>query len=430
VLGRYKKQILHLTESLRRLEKDPDNLDILVALQQELVRRIKSAERRIKDLREDSYQLKAQLKEGRLPKDKANVLRKRKKVTNEDIDRYQYLIFIWRCFGDGIAFIYLSKFALKHVYYNVTDHTPKQDAGSLTGKEGLKLEWTCVKVLTSKGIPGMLCDVTNTIRHGDVCVLIGPDPILIEVKSSRNKNSRVIRQIESNKALMDFFETDEARNFRGLPHIKRSQFKLPEITHFDALNRCICESEGLPITTISPERGLHYICIRDEKGLDSIGSDVINRDSIFFTLNELKTSRNWMPYFPFTLSIRDPFHLYEFVQGQYTLSVIVDMTELVRQFSHLGIDAVITPNEDWAIWLRVRGEHGIGAVSKHSFSRILLECQSIAWFVSIQSGYQRDLAVDMAKQADGPGAPDVQNDFQLKVPESVQRLFDKSNSKD
>ena len=49
-------------------------------------------------------------------------------------------MFIWRCFRDGIAFSYLDKFAPKHAFLNTHDLEPKQRAGAMSGKEGLKTE--------------------------------------------------------------------------------------------------------------------------------------------------------------------------------------------------------------------------------------------------------------------------------------------------
>ena len=65
------------------------------------------------------------------------------------------MLFIWRCFGDGIAFLYIDKYALKHMLYDSTDYSVKQQAGALSGKVGFRLEWRLPNSLltTRKRLP-------------------------------------------------------------------------------------------------------------------------------------------------------------------------------------------------------------------------------------------------------------------------------------
>jgi hypothetical protein len=39
-------------------------------------------------------------------------------------------------------------------------------------------------------VPALLVDLTNTIRHGDICLMGESDPCLIEMKASKNLDSR------------------------------------------------------------------------------------------------------------------------------------------------------------------------------------------------------------------------------------------------
>ena len=129
-------------------------------------------------------------------------------------------MYIWRCFGDAIAFLFMDKFALKQTFFNTHNCNAKQDAGFLAGKAGLSGEWMVMEEFLSKGIPALISDLTNTIRHGDVCVMIGPEPHLIEVKSG-TLDSRGRRQKNSIRQLMEFFKTDEAEGLRGLGKVRR-----------------------------------------------------------------------------------------------------------------------------------------------------------------------------------------------------------------
>ena len=45
--------------------------------------------------------------------------------TEDEITVLQFLLFLWRCFGDGIAFIYLDKYGLKQTLYNVHNYEAK-----------------------------------------------------------------------------------------------------------------------------------------------------------------------------------------------------------------------------------------------------------------------------------------------------------------
>jgi hypothetical protein len=428
MLGRYKKRILRLVDSLRRLECESENVEALVTLQGELVWLIKRTESRIAELRDGVGANTAQLKGGRHPKQESNRL---KKLIDEDkkrIDEYQYLKFIWKCFGDGIAFIYLDKFSLKHAFYDTTDYLPKQDAGALSGKEGLKREWAIVKKLAKNGMPAMLCDITNILRHGDVCGLLGPDPMPVEIKSSKNINERGKRQLQRIGALMNFYKNDEARNFRGIPYVRRSVFSPQEITHLDVMNECIARSEGNAAATMSPEPGLHYYCIRDAEGLSE--TDALTPESIMCLLNEAKRERSWMPFFPFTLSIRDAKHLYEFIRGDFTLAVVLERAELVKQFAADGIRVVLSNEGDWAIWMRRRGSTGTSAVSQQMFGRMFYEFQSLAWFVAAHGKNALQIDEDLGEQAEqmasGTRVPDV--GWLDVIPESVLRILDDLDS--
>jgi hypothetical protein len=51
-------------------------------------------------------------------------------------------------------------------------------------------------------------------------VLVGPDPVPIEVKTNSNVNSRVARQVRSITELMKLFQKDRAENFRELSSVE------------------------------------------------------------------------------------------------------------------------------------------------------------------------------------------------------------------
>ena len=62
---------------------------------------------------------------------------KRSSYFQNRIERVRDLAYVWRCFGDAIAFLYMDKYALKHTYFNTENVNPKGNAGFLSGKDGL-----------------------------------------------------------------------------------------------------------------------------------------------------------------------------------------------------------------------------------------------------------------------------------------------------
>ena len=79
----------------------------------------------------------------------------------------------------------MDKFALKHTLYSTENTNPKQDAGFIAGKEGLSNELAVIDDALEHNVPALLVDLTNTIRHGDICLMGAADPYLIEVKASK-----------------------------------------------------------------------------------------------------------------------------------------------------------------------------------------------------------------------------------------------------
>ena len=74
-----------------------------------------------------------------------------------------------------------------------------KNQGLLEARKGIARELSLVLEAKNNNVPAMLTDITNTIRHGDVCLLGASDPYVIEVKSSKNSNKRVKKQIEALK---------------------------------------------------------------------------------------------------------------------------------------------------------------------------------------------------------------------------------------
>jgi len=388
MIGYYENAIATASLLLHELRGKPENLSILLDLQGFLVQKIRRSERNVLRLKSSVRQLKVSLRRDRLRKEQATTLKKKIKTTSERAERYKHLIFIWKCFGDGIANIYCSKYALKHALYSVDDYTPKEGAGFLIGKEGFRLELEIVRKVIGKGGPILLCDITNVLRHGDVCLMLSDDPILIEVKSSKNQNERGARQLQHLQALQKFFAEDCAVEFRGLQYVQRQEFMAEEVNHTDVLNMCIERSyiEGTAI--VSPEPGVHYLAISGKLDTDKLPA-VLTDSSAVFMLNEAKSESAWMPYYPFTLSLQ-PQHLYHFIRGSLYLIVVIDLKVLKSLFRSNGVHATVVNDGVWFLQIskdRTNLNQGVWRISEQMFLRIPFEFQSMTWFVKEASRF-------------------------------------------
>jgi hypothetical protein len=371
--------------STAKVKKRGRKLPLLFDLQLRILKRIQHTEYRISNYRVTLQRLKSRLRSERLPKDQAASLKREIGTVHHKIEDCQWLLFVWRCFGDGIAFIYLDKWALKQLLYNKDDTDIKQGAGFITGKEGLETELDLLRQAKAAGVPCLLTDLTNSIRHGDVCLLVGPDPLLIEVKSSKNTNQRVGRQLNSLQALHNFFLTGQAAHWRGFPDVKRTELAVSEKNYLSILDDAIKSAltEGLYITDLEP--GIRLI----------VGSKLQQPSYTMFAglnkplvamLNMAKNQKAWYCYYPFTLSLRNPEHLYAFLSGDVVVIVAVDLSRLQSRAAELGFICTVPDEADYAFQFELPADSSgtpfIAQMSRHFANRIAFELLSWEWILN------------------------------------------------
>jgi hypothetical protein len=114
-------------------------------------------------------------------------------------------------------------------------------------------------------VPSILVDLTNSIRRGDVCLLGGSDPYLIEVKTAVRLNGRARRQVADIEKLHAFYDTDVAVGLRGFPQLRRVTAHAPERCYVDEMNACIDHAEKAGSCLVNPEPGLYYAAIYDPR---------------------------------------------------------------------------------------------------------------------------------------------------------------------
>lgn len=387
MIGYYKQAILNASTLLNRIHENPEDLDCLLDLQSFLVKKIRQSEKKILGHKVTIQELKASLKKERLSKEKAKEVKEKISRIKDRIEQYRYVLFIWKCFGDGIANIYFDKYSLKHTIYKIEDYMPKEDAGFITGKKGFRMEWSIIKASLKHGKAAILCDITNVIRHGDVCLAMYSDPFIIEVKSSKNRNRRTDRQLENIGQLHEFYINDGSNNFRGMKNVTRRTFSIPEVNYPEYLKKCIEQSYKIGTASVSPEKGIHYIAIH-RKFKESCFDGIVNKSSMVFMLNHTKTERAWMPYYPFTLSIKKPEQLYDFIYGDIYLVVVIDLRVLKEHFKNNGFHTVVLNDEPWFLQISFDQKDlnkGVFRVSSDIFGRVSHDFQSLKWFADKHS---------------------------------------------
>jgi hypothetical protein len=391
MLGYYKRHVLGLAERLQALNRDSTNLDRLIDLQREILSRLLITEAKITGYKLRAAQLNARLRRERLPKKDALRVKKAIERLRRRIKDCNWLLYVWRCFGDGIAFSYVDKWAMKSLLYDVTAAAEKERAGHITGKEGFYQEMTLILEAKKHGVPAVLADLTNTIRHGDICLLGASDPYVLEVKTSRNQNERVARQVESIRRIHDYFAKDEAENFRGAPLVRRVAVPSEEVNYLDQLNELIDAALRNGVSVATPEPGTRYVAASHKFDPSALFAGI--EYPIVFMLNEAKNEQAWGSFLPFTLSIRKPEALYAFLNGDIYLIVVFDGATLRQIHAERGLALTFLGEDDWAYSLKWNVDGEVDArevkISRPFMTRVALEFMSWKWIVTVE---ERNLA--------------------------------------
>lgn len=259
MIARRKVAFLRLCAILRSIEADLDNFDAVRALNLGVLKEILNDERHIRRLRGLVKDLNRRLKTERPSKAEAQGLRKETKRHESAIKRYEGQLFIWRCIADGLVYAYISTFNAKHAYFESDTFGVKPSAGFIGGKDGLRYELGMLLSAIEHKVPAVLSDITNIIRYGDVCLLGGPDPVPMEVKSRAKLNQRGKRQSAKLNLLETFLKEDVATGFRGLPEMRRVAYGIPHRDCLDDLNACIQNARRDGWNAVCPEKGLAYM---------------------------------------------------------------------------------------------------------------------------------------------------------------------------
>ncbi|MEY2250654.1 hypothetical protein [Comamonas sediminis] len=355
----------------------------IVDFQLLLLTKVKEAEKAILRTKAIIQKLRLEKSNDRPTKERSKEITKLIPKFEEKLEDYKYIIYIWKMYGESIAFIFCDKYAIKHFLYD-KNYNIKETAGFISGKEGLKAELMFLKEAGKNNVPAVLCDLTNTLRHGDVCLLGRSDPFPIEIKTTKSDaykpDKRAEKQFRSIGELNSFFKNDAAENFRGGGPVVRNELSFKEKYHFQAINQCIEKAYIEEMSHVSPESGIHYIAALKFKPevYKQISAKYVHQ----INLNTFKRELNWHPYTPFHLSLA-PEHLYKFIIGNLSIIVILDLQIIKRRFKQNGMHLTYLQDGPWYAQISATGnilEGGL-RISMQSFLRLAFEFQSLSWAI-------------------------------------------------
>lgn len=373
---------------LHTIKDDTDRLDLVLELQRMLIRNIVKCERRIRRLKRARGRLQS-LKARRLSKDRSKGVKTLIERIDARVEQMRHLMFLWRCFGDGIASVYQSTHSLKHLFYG-ENYQVKQEAGFISDKAGFHQEFRFLRRGIRMNVPIVMSDLTNVIRHGDLCGLAGLDPVPIEVKSSRNRNARTGRQVKQLKEIAEFFANDGAPTFRGGINVKRVEQRLPQVTYVREANDCLSRAATDGLSICSPERGLTYVAVSDEGFQErrALFEHTISEHTNSSTLvTHLIPDASWLPAFPFTLSMH-PANAVMFMQQRVHLLVLVDLEVVKSNFLDRGVHSIALMDGTYSIQICLDPDDlmkGAWRISELMFFRVMTEFQSLRWFADENS---------------------------------------------
>lgn len=313
-------------------------------------------------------------------KDEASAHKKRMADKRAIIDWHLDTIFLLKCFGDALAFVYLDKHAIKHSYFDTEEYIKKPDAGFLTGKEGLVHELSLLNSALNHKVPAVLCDITNTLRYGDVCLLGMSDPKFIEAKKGA-LGSRGKRQIERIAKLEDFFDKDEAVNFREQAHTIRKANLVPEVNYRAQLNECILKARADGASFVTPEEGLFYLAVYDGKALEGLEAPPSTGQWNLCALNDNITDRDWAYFYPFVLTITDYDSLMDFVRGKLRIYIGYNVDRLCSSLDLSDWEVSYHHDALYSIRLYNTKTNIFFGVGRDYLLRIVYDCVAPSWFI-------------------------------------------------
>lgn len=355
--------LFKLHQEIHEFSKDLDDLSQLLDIQKKLIISVMEAEEEIR----------------------------RTKAAGHDPSEWQYVRYNFMCLGDCLVFLYIDRFALKQTFFNVDNANAKQGGGFLSGKAGLAKELSVLMDAISHDVPAVLCDLTNVIRYGDICLLGASDPVPLEVKSSKTKDSRGKRQKKKLEVLTNFLENDRAENLRGVEGTTiRTEFSTEPESFHGLLATAFTEAKDNGSAFFEVDGCLKFLVTTEEVGSSELGKIFCGVDpsrSLINFVNQLKKNMLWGCYFPYGLSLSEPDHYAMFVRGDISIISLLDLNAFAQTFSRDGVTVeVLATDESLQCMLKFEeletdGEIPFYIVGDHMINRIWFDFLPPSWVI-------------------------------------------------
>ncbi|ULA69704.1 MAG: hypothetical protein LZF62_450052 [Nitrospira sp.] len=331
-----------------------------------------------------------------LTKDQAHHIKTGIARCEEAVSHYTRLLAILREVADGLAFTYLDRFDIKPMAF-------KDSPGFLSGKSGSRLERQFLRDSFKDKNIAILNDLTNCLRYGDVTVIDRERRVRIaEIKSGKNVTKRDLRQRAATEKMSTYFKNDIVDELYGFKvPIRRISLANEEKHRRNDLNALLASSlEGDKSCYLEVEQGLFYLI---EKEANSLLPEIIKQirgRPLVALINEYK--QNNTAYYPFTLSVTDPDHLFQFYAGEFVIVVVVDSEAITSAFHNNDLTFELLPDGPWALTIRSSkgGDEPVFKVSSHFWARLAVEFLSLEWFLAEIITYTQGMFPEKIKNSD------------------------------
>jgi hypothetical protein len=262
----------------------------------------------------------------------------------------------------------------------------KAAPGFIADKSGTKLERRILEEAFKRGIIAIQNDLTNCLRYGDITMPHEGTVQVVEVKSGEVDWPRNERQKQDLVKISDYLRNDKVQGLYGMDEtIRRHSTETAEVNHTAIINQLITRSYSEGNVLAEVEEGLLYHVAVDPSS-DEISRAIEGKEpGLAMMVNELKF--NNVGYFPFTLSLFEPEHWFDFYRGEFVICVFVDLAVVRRKLGAAGWKVSILEDE-WPPWaLHLTNPTGSDdkpseiKVSRHFFGRLAAEFVSLDWIL-------------------------------------------------
>lgn len=199
-----------------------------------------------------------------------------------------------------------------------------------------------LRSIFKSGAIGILTDLTNCLRHGDILAYKNGKKRIVEVKTSGSLDARGKRQKDRLDKLVEYLNLGQVDDFdKAGVHSVRMISHSPEVHYLAEINQVISEAYQRGTALLTLEEGLHYLAVTASQDIElrvgSMMSILGNFDSDHYIYRVEKNAFAHLPFYPLTLSIKKPRAIYDFYNGDLLLFVIISLQVIRSKFASLNI---------------------------------------------------------------------------------------------